>query len=909
MAQVRCPNCGKANPDLLDVCQFCQTPLKSDSVLQSGEKPTKKNTGELEPILPDWLKDVRQQARDAAEQEAAEAAAQPKPSKHEPPDLLAGLASQAGRGAEEDVPDWLASLNPTAKPKATTPSTTEPESGTDFFAQFNKNESKPEPVSKPQTDVPPQMPGQTPAPAEKDELSEWLNQASGRADETVESDEGQSAAPWAGSFDLSSTGADESPSKEDEDLSWLHNLEAAAKQTGELEPPRHETDWKADFETPSPSAPFSTSQDDLSWLDRLGGIEEPSQQAPEQPAAAQPQDDLSWLNQFGGISESQQPSQPAAPQEDLSWLDNLGAPSSPQPVDAAPDQPIPPQPFAAEEDLDWLNKLGGPTEPAQPAMTSSAEDLSWLNDLGKPSQTSEPTAQEDLSWLNAFGEEPGSAAAPPLAEEDASAQKVSPRQTAPLNKQAQEEEEPDWLRKAIQGPSMPAPGDLSLDWFSGSGQPPSEKTPPPTPKTAPFEGDIFSTPSEQPALSNQDVDSLFSVEMPDWLSSPEPGTAEHASAETGTLSMEGDESLAPVDLPSWVQAMRPVEAVISETASHAADQPAETEGPLAGLRGVIPIAPIGSARRPKAVSLTLQASEEQQASALLLEEILGSETSPRALVASSVVTSQRWLRWALAGLLLFVLTAMLFLRSQMMPVSAGLPEAVGGLSNAVMGIPANGRVLVVVDYEPSLAGEMEAISGPLLDQIALLSRPNLSFVSTSPSGVALVERLMTDINVNQPGVPHLNLGYLPGGSAGVLGFMQAPGQIIPTAGVQSFSEYAALVVLTDHAESGRVWVEQLQNRKQADPVLSNQPLLMVASAQAGPLLQPYVSSGQITGMISGLPDAARYGLANNGRPGMTRSYWDTFGTGLMLSVALMIVGSLWSLFTGLRTRRANVEQG
>lgn len=893
MAQVRCPNCGKANPDVLDVCQFCQTPLKSDSVLHIGEEPTKKNTGELETILPDWLKDVRQQARDSAEQDAAQAVPA-KPSKSEPPDLLAGLASEAGSAEEEEVPDWLASLNPTAKPKATTPSITEPERGIDFFAQFNKTESKPEPVSKPQTDVPSQMPRQAPAPEEKDELSDWFAQASGRTEEVVESGDEQNAAPWAGSFDLSSTSAEESPPKEEEDLSWLHNLEAAAKQTGGLEPPGHETDWKADFETSSPSSPFSTSQDDLSWLDRLGGIEEPAQPTPEQPAAAQ--DDLSWLDQFGGGSQPPPPSQPAAPQEDLSWLDTKS-----QPVEAAPDQPIPPQPFTAEENLDWLNKLGGRSEPAQPALTSSAEDLSWLNDLGKPSQTAEPSTPEDLSWLNAFGAEPGSGSAAPLAEEDAGPQKISPRQTAPLNKQAKEEEEPDWLRRAIQGPSMPAPGDLSLDWFSGSGQPPSEKTPPSTPKTAPFEEDIFSTPSEQPALSNQDVDSLFSVEMPDWLSSPEPGTAESASAETGTVSMEGDESLAPVDLPSWVQAMRPVEAVISETASHAADQPAETQGPLAGLHGVIPVAPIGSARRPKAVSLTLQASEEQQASALLLEEILGSETSPRALVATSVVTSQRWLRWALAGLLLSVLTAMLFLRSQMMPVPAGLPESVGSLSNAVMGIPANGRVLVVVDYEPSLAGEMEAISGPLLDQVALLSQPNLSFVSTSPSGAALVERLLTNIKLNQPGVSYLNLGYLPGGSGGVLGFMQAPGQIIPTAGVQSFSEYAALIVLTDHAESGRVWVEQLQNR--------NQPLLMVASAQAGPLLQPYVSSGQITGMISGLPDAARYELANNGRPGMTRSYWDTFGTGLMLSVALMIVGSLWSLFTGLRARRANAEQG
>ena len=94
MAELRCPNCGKNNPDILDVCQFCQTPLKPEVVLRIGQNPTKKNTGELESVLPEWLKDVRQQARDSAEEEAAQAAAQPKVQKNEPPDLLAGLASQ-----------------------------------------------------------------------------------------------------------------------------------------------------------------------------------------------------------------------------------------------------------------------------------------------------------------------------------------------------------------------------------------------------------------------------------------------------------------------------------------------------------------------------------------------------------------------------------------------------------------------------------------------------------------------------------------------------------------------------------------------------------------------------------------------------------------------------------------------
>jgi hypothetical protein len=895
MAEVRCPNCGRNNPDLLDVCQFCQASLKPESVLRIGEKPTKKNTGELESALPDWLRDVRQHAKDdAEEQEAAQAAADSRAPKNEPLDLLAGLASQAGSGGEEDVPDWLASISPPATAKPSAPSASVPESGSDFFAQFNQREPKPEPAPDvPQAATPSWMDSmrdQSPAPEQKDELSEWFTQASGQAEETVESEGEQDDLGWKSNFD-SPSGSEQKSPPEAEDLSWLHNLEAASKQTGDLESPKKETGWMAEFEAPATPAQSPARQDDLSWLDRLGGIEEASQPAAEPPSKSQ--DDLGWLNQFGGISEPPQTSQPAAP-----------------------NQPIPSKPFASEEDLDWLNKLGGTSEPAQAAepfkvpeeVQPAPEDLSWLNNLGKPSEPPAPAAaQPDLSWLNDLGGESEPLATPPFAE--AQEEQVSPRQTAPLTRKAAEEAEPDWLKSAAEAPSMPAPGDLSMDWFSGSRQADQEKTPPSAPQTGPFESDLFSTPKESAPLSNQDVDSLFSVEMPDWLSRSEPGTGEPASEKTGTPLAEGDESLSPVDLPSWVQAMRPVEAVITETTPSVSDQPAETEGPLAGLHGVIPIAAIGSSRRPSPVSLMLQASDEQQASALLLEQILGSETSPRALITSSVVTSQQWLRWALTGLILLVLSAGILLGSQSMPVSANLPEPVSGVSNAVLGIPANSKILVVIDYEPALAGEMEAVGGPLLDQIVLLSQPNLSFVSTSPNGAALAERLMINTRINQAALPYLNLGYLPGGSAGVLGFIESPGQIIPLSGVGSFAEYSALVVLTDHAESGRVWVEQLQNRKASDLALNGQPLLVVASAQAGPLLQPYVSSRQITGMISGLADAARYEFVNNSRPGLARSYWDTFGIGLMTSVALIVLGSLWSLFTGMRLRRATAEQG
>ena len=895
MAEIRCPNCGKNNPDVLDVCQFCQTPLKPESVLRMGQTPTKKNTGELESVLPDWLKDMRQQARDSAEADA-QAAAQSKPQKIEPPDLLAGLASQASSSDDEDVPDWLASINPTARSKPSTPSASTPEPSTDFFAQFNQSESKPESVNEPsQTESPSWADmGNQSSSTEKDELSDWFAQASEQPEETVEFDQNpqQNDMGWASNLGPLSTSAEPSTPKEEEDLSWLHNLEATARQTGELQSPKKEMDWNANFETPSTPSQTS-SQEDLSWLDNLGGISEPSQ-----------------------------PSQPAAPQEDLSWLNNLGSVSEPQTSDAEPGKPISPQPFASEEDLSWLNKLGGTSEPSQPSTAvepdasvestpekPSSEDLSWLKNFGAAPESSQaPAAQDDLSWLNTLGGESEPLSSAPF--EEAASEKTSPRQTAPLGQGAEKDAEPDWLKSAIERPSMPAPGDLSMDWFAGTEQPVDEKPVSATPQPAPFESDFFSTPSEPSTLSNQEVDSLFSVEMPDWLSRAEPGTEESVSQPAGASSSESDKSLSPVDLPSWVQAMRPVESVISETTSSVADQPTETEGPLAGLQGVIPIAPIGSSRRPKAVSLKLQASDEQQASAALLEQILGSETSPRTLIASSFVAPQQWLRWTLTGVFLIVLSAILFLRSQSIPVSASLPVVgMDSLSNAVKNIPAGSKVLVVVDYEPSLAGEMEAIGAPLLDQMVLLSHPNLSFISTSPNGTALVERLVGNTSINQAGLQYFNLGYLPGGATGVLGFIESPSQVNPLADVQSFSEYSALVVLSDHAESGRLWVEQLQSQKQVDAVLANQPLLMVASAQAGPLLQPYVSSGQIAGLISGISDASKYETKNSLPAGLTRSYWDTFGIGLMMSIALIIVGSLWSLFTGIRARRADTKQG
>jgi len=358
---------------------------------------------------------------------------------------------------------------------------------------------------------------------------------------------------------------------------------------------------------------------------------------------------------------------------------------------------------------------------------------------------------------------------------------------------------------------------------------------------------------------------------------------------------------------------------MSEASAVSADQTTEREGPLAGLRGVIPIAPIGSAQRPKPISLKLQATAEQTAGATLVEQIIAGEANAQPLKVSPFVSSQRALRWGLTVLFLVALSAIIGLGTRMMPISAALPAEVSNVSNTIIALPEGAPVLVVMDYEPSLAGEMEAASGPLLDQLVVLKKPSITFVATSPNGVGLVERLLTNTKINmdasegglgyQSDVQYFNAGYLPGGLTGVRGFTESPQSVLPAAKVNLFSEFAAVILITDQAESGQVWIEQVTLAKQSDPALANQQFLVVASAQAGPMLRPYSSSKQVAGMVSGLPDSARLEYVNNSRPGLVRSYWDAFGVGLALAILSIVIGSLWSLFAGIRTRRAEAEPG
>ncbi len=883
---IKCSVCGESNQSDQEFCQFCQSrlqpltgPLKGMSeTLKPGQIPTKKNTGELEPILPQWLREARSSARKNSEDDAAQAAQQPQESHPASSggDLLAGLHAtrQAQDNEEEDVPDWLTSITgETPKTKKSQPESSEVRwvelGGKNDFPQGQE-----EPAANVASDTPPWLAGlasSTPMSDEKDELTDWFRDASG-----IQKPSQPQQPPPVEDDSFSAPPADDTPD-------WLRAM-------------------AAESEVQSDSKPQNDS-------DNLFDSSSASSDTPD------------WLRSMAAKNGAQNDS---APSSDLNNILDAALASS-----DAPDwlKTMPGQDQAQSADSVRFSETGFGEPPAaegSPAGAGSAPD--WLKGL----ESETPAASSDQDWMKGLQAQPMQGETPAWLETDAPAEEaeipawLSSAQTSEHEAPARDDIElgdvPSWLKAAAPQSSIfeetPAPVEPSsdtLDWLDA------------------YKSDVALEPQAAPAFSmdapvdsqaSEDADALF-TDMPDWLSNVD----DLPSSSTPTPITNAD-AIAPGDLPSWVQAMRPVDGIPqSASRSLSSDQTLESRGALAGLQGVLPaVAAFSPTSKPKAYSIKLQASEEQQAHATLLEQILAAETEPVPLTSFSALAASRGLRWLLAFILFAGLTSTLILRAQIFSMPVGVPSEIIDALQVAQSIPEGAPVLVAFDYEPARVGEMEAAAAPMFDQMLLLRHPHLTFISTSATGAILTERFISGPLAGhsyQSGVEYLNLGYLPGGAMGIRAFAQNPSVTAPYAfaqsstlfnisltpawtltpleGVTSLSQFAAFIIVTDNADSARAWIEQTTSTRGAIPVV------VISSAQAAPMIQPYYASGQISGLVSGLYGGAVFEQNNAGRPGTARAYWDAYSLGMLLAMALILLGGLWNLALGLRDRAAARE--
>ena len=490
------------------------------------------------------------------------------------------------------------------------------------------------------------------------------------------------------------------------------------------------------------------------------------------------------------------------------------------------------------------------------------------------------------------------------APEEALRPEVTPAEVEPKGPPADHEAAPDeTLRSEIQG-GQPKPPDEpgSPDWLEEIEDPSDEALP------------------HVPALIAGEDDSaeveLGDLGLPDWLGEVEPLEDEPAAAPPGT-----GPDLAPATLPNWLEAMRPVETFRSVVEIDSEDdQAVESVGPLAGLSGVLLAEPVVAMPRTSSVgSMQLDVSERQYAQAELLHRLVAEEDQ-EATAKPKRTTRLAVFRWAIAAAVLVAVSLPIITGAPSFALPSLEPRELGALFELVEQLPADQPVLIVFDYEPGAAGELEAVSGALLDQM-MARGLLLATMSTRTTGSALAMLAVEPYvdrhgYVNGQGIVHL--GYLSGGQTAVQLFAVNPraavlkGFALPEeaqeAGliawdlsslgqVQALSDFSMVAVITADSESARVWAEQ------ARPNMGDTPLVVVLSAGAEPLVRPYFESDdpKVGGILSGLPAAAAYEL-RNGRLGLAQERWDAFGTAMLAAEIVLLAGVGYGLLIWWRSR-------
>jgi hypothetical protein len=713
---------------------------------------------------------------------------------------------------------------------------------------------------------------------------------------------------------------------EDDDLSWLDELrdEEEAEPTDRITPEPlddqleedEETDWleriqRLNTEPEEDLSPGDLeSEDDFpSWMTtELGESAEPE----SQPAAEEPSEpDLpDWLQvrtdelglepspaeereQFFGPGQEKEPERKPEREPERKPEPESKPDSAPEPdLRPEPDQP-PPEQLVQEDIPDGEDRPDGwedsPEEPGGIQTEAAAGD-----------EAEEPAPPHDQ-------EQEGAAREPAEIPEKTSrfpswASKIQPGEESPQDWDEEDEEIPEDLQFLA--------GITDEDPPRREEEPehiPADEPAPQTETTV----DPFAMEEEE---EEELFDDLFEEDLPSWLTSA-----------VDLDDQPAEETISPGDLPGWVEAMRPVVEQSDPTGLAEDEEYLENYGPLAGISNILPAEPdIETAPEDdkSQSAMSLSVSKTQRDYADLLEKVIAQENKVRPVTEPAALPTQRILRWLITLVLILSLSAVIIFgggseqgeaafQAERYPGATALHEIIGELDQ---GAP----VLVAFDYQPALAGEFHYTASGVIDHL-MTRGAYLSFISTQATGPTLAEYFLQTTQEDHDythGLQYLNLGYLPGGGAGLLSFSIAPRTIIPLAfdgsnawdsppleKVESINDFALILILTEDPTTAKLWVEQVQTA-------STPPMGMIVSAQAEPLIQPYFQTTprQVSGYVAGI--LGGYAYENlSGEPHLAHAAWLPFNTGILITASAIFIGGLANGILTLYRRQRGTEGG
>jgi hypothetical protein len=395
--------------------------------------------------------------------------------------------------------------------------------------------------------------------------------------------------------------------------------------------------------------------------------------------------------------------------------------------------------------------------------------------------------------------------------------------------------------------------------------------------------------NDQYTRSGNTINDSSNMGLPDWLRTTEFNPGDEVER-TDANNSQAELAASMGEIPDWVRKLQ--EKVLNREDAPPKDEQSaiqnETTPASDNSRS--------SKNRERSASSVVEIPEPDTNLVESVIAYIGGLKSPRKIPADDKRRLPRSI-WGVIGLTMFSLIATLLWSGSSVTALPQPAEAnLVGITTKIDSMSPEAVVLVGIDYDVSLAGEVENAALPVLVHL-MRKQVSLVFVSTRPTGPALANHLL-DLGMNwlpdYPDGKAFVFSYLPGGAAGLLQMAVSPRQAlaIVTDGtnpwlsqelsqIQKISDFSLVILLTDSSSSGRDWLEQVQLR------LDDTPLYAIVSRQAEPILLPYQNSGQIQSLMAGISDGANYEriyLFTTNNQQMLRAY-----QGALLFMAILLV--------------------
>ncbi len=675
----------------------------------------------------------------------------------------------------------------------------------------------------------------------------------------------------------------------------------------------------APIEPPKPAPAEASKSDD--WLVRLRASspeEDAPISAPSPETTASPSEESGdWLVQLRATQTEEQAAPPSiSPQgipprppadafqvdeEDLpDWLRSPSAPvvQEPAPADKPPAWAAPPQAKAEQapsaptgEAPAWLTQLRAEAEQASTGQLAGSEDEipDWLRDTGVATepQPATPSAEEP-AWFK------------PAAAE--------PQMSPPVP--ATEAEIPDWLMTLKPKTEEPAAPIAPFETLAPVEAAAPSQVVTPAPIVSPVQA---AAPTEVTTPGEELLESLEAatavpqpptVEEPAWLKeTPRPVSEEEDVPDwlrtpVGAAPVTAGEAVAePSQVPDWIAALKPAEPAAPGIFDRG---PVEAGGPLAGLRGVLPLA--SAIAEPHAPPRPAPPSPFKE-TASLFESILAAPVLAPAVPAAKPARRQLTMRPFIYVLMLLAVLLPFFVPDLSNASVRTFGTRAADFYEKIQALQPNSIVVLSFDYDPGGAGEMDLQANVLVRHLMKKGARIVAISTMDPTGAQIAQRVLDDAaratgNYTY-GTNYLNLGFIAGQEAGlnqlaVAGFAPATtsdyvrretlDKYPNFLNIQNWRNVALLIELAGAPEPLQKWIEQVQPR-------AGVKIAAGVSAAVEPRALTYLKTNQLIALSSGFLGAAQY-EALSGQRGLAMINAGAQSTAQLVLIGLIIAGNL-----------------